>query len=122
VAEESKNDDIDTEVTREPKTVSTSLGKSTHRNQFRLDVVTSEFFKPLHELLAEKEWLIAETLTSLDCLAIGYLALMQTPQLPHNWLRRHEGEISTIGRWTAAVARRTFGRPTDPGHALSPLL
>jgi hypothetical protein len=31
------------------------LGKSTHRNQFRLDAVTSEFFEPLHELLPEKE-------------------------------------------------------------------
>jgi hypothetical protein len=70
----SLNDDMDTEVTGEPKeTVSTLLGKSTHRDQFRLDAVTSEFFEPLHELLAEKKWLIAETLTSRD---IGYRALM----------------------------------------------
>ena len=108
---------------RRPKdTVSSLLGKSTHRNQFRLDAVTSDFFEPVDELLADKEWFISETLTSLDCLAIGYLALMQAPQLPLDWLRRGMKEkYPRLGKWTAVVARSTFGELTDPGHALEAL-
>ena len=108
---------------RKPKdTISSLLGKSTHRYQFRLDAVTSEFFKPVDELLADKEWLIAETLTGLDCLAIGYLALMQAPQLPLDWLRRGMKEkYPRLDKWTTVVARSAFGEPTDPGRALAAL-
>jgi sorting and assembly machinery component 37 len=108
---------------RKPKeTVSSLLGKSTHRNQFRLDAVTSEFFEPLDDLLADKEWLISDTVTSTDCLAIGYLALMHAPQLPHDWLRSAmQKKYPRLGRWTAQVARSTFGDPVDPSYTLSPL-
>lgn len=98
------------------------LGKSTHRNQFRLDAVTSEFFEPLDDLLADKEWLISDTVTSTDCLAIGYLALMHAPQLPHDWLRSAmKKKYPRLGKWTAHTARSTFGDPIDPSRALSPL-
>ena len=109
---------------RKPKeTVVSLFGKSTHRNQFRLDAVTSEFFEPVDELLAEKEWLISDTVTSLDCLAVGYLCLMQTPPLPHDWLwRAMKEKYPRLDKWAAQIARSTFGGPTMPGHALSPLL
>jgi hypothetical protein len=91
------------------------LAKAHIGTNFRLETVTSKFFEPLHELLAEKEWLIAETLTSLDYLAIGYLALMQTPQLPHDWLRRAMKETTPIGQVGGSGRTPYFGRPTDPG-------
>ena len=108
---------------RKPKeTDSSLLSKSTRRNQFRLEAVTSEFFEPLDELLADKEWLISDTATSLDCLAVGYLALMQTPKLPHDWLGRALKEkYPRLGKWTARFGRSTFGAFTNPAHALSPL-
>jgi sorting and assembly machinery component 37 len=107
---------------RKPKeTVSSLLGKSTHRNQFRLDAVTSEFCEPLNELLGDKEWFISDTVTSLDCLAIGYLALMQAPDLPHDWLRRALKEkYPRLGKWTAKFASSTFGESILPAHVLSP--
>jgi sorting and assembly machinery component 37 len=121
VTEESKMTAQIPKSLRKPKeTVSGLLGKGTHRNQFRLDAVTSEFFEPLDELLADKEWLISEDLTSLDCLALGYLALMQVPPLSHDWLRRAmKQKYPRLGKWTTRVARSTFGETTDPAHALS---
>jgi sorting and assembly machinery component 37 len=123
VTEESKLTAQIPKSLRKPKeTVSSLLGKSTHRNQFRLDAVTSEFFEPLDDLLADKKWLISDTVASVDCLAIGYLALMHAPQLPHDWLRRAmEKKYPTLGKWTAQVVRSTFGDPINPSHALSPL-
>lgn len=106
---------------RKPKeTVSSLLGKSTHRNQFRLDAVTSEFLEPLGELLADKQWLISDGTTSLDCLAIGYLALMEAPQLPRDWLRRAMKEkYPRLGKWTTLAVQSTFGEPTDAAQAVS---
>ena len=108
---------------RKPReTVSRLLGKSTHRNQFRLDAVTSEFLEAMDDLLVDKEWLVSEGVTSLDCMAIGYLALMQMPQLPHDWLTRAmKDKYPRLEKWTARVARGTFGERTDVAHALSPL-
>lgn len=106
---------------RKPKeTVSSLLGKSTHRNQFRLDAVTSEFYEPLNELLGGGEWFISDAVTSLDCLAVGYLALMQAPDLPHDWLRRALKEkYPRLGKWSATFASSTFGELILPAHALS---
>ena len=95
------------------------LGKSTHRNQFRLDAVTSDFFEPLDELLADKEWFVAETVSSLDCLAIGYLALMQSPHLPLGWLKRAlKDKYPRLGRWAEKFSQDAFGEPVTPSHAL----
>jgi sorting and assembly machinery component 37 len=107
---------------RKPKdTVSSLLGKSTHRNQFRLDAVTSDFCEPLNELLKDNGWFVSDAVTSLDCLALGYLALMQAPNLPHDWLRRAVKEkYPQLGKWTEEFLRSTFGEPVSPEHALSP--
>jgi sorting and assembly machinery component 37 len=122
VTEESKLTAQIPKSLRKPKeTVSSLLGKSTHRNQFRLDAVTFEFYEPLNELLGHKEWFISDVVTSLDCLAVGYLALMQAPHLPHDWLRSTLKEkYPRLGKWTAKFARSTFGEPILPSKALSP--
>lgn len=107
---------------RKPKeTVASLLGKSTARDQFRLDAVTSEFCEPLEELLGAQECFLSDTVTSLDCLALGYLALMQAPDLPHDWLKRALKEkFPRLGTWTTKFARSTFGESVTPAYALAP--
>jgi hypothetical protein len=108
---------------RKPKEIVSTLAWAHIGTNCCLTQSHLSFFEPLHELLAEKEWLIAETLTSLDCLAIGYLALdadaATTTRLTQT---RHEGDIHN---WVSGRQRsysRTFERPIDLGHTLSPLL
>ena len=96
------------------------LGKSTHRNQFRVDAVTADFLEPLNELLADKEWFITKTVSSLDCIAIGYLALMQSPHLPMDWLKRALKEkYPRLGKWVERFSRDAFGEEVTPSIALS---
>lgn len=122
ITEESKLSAQIPKSLRKPKqTVSSMLGKSTHRNQFRLDAVTSDFLEPLDELLADKEWFIGATVTSLDCLALGYLALMQCSHLPLDWLSLALKEkYPRLGRWAEKFSRDTFGRPVAPSDAFFP--
>ncbi len=106
---------------RKPRqTVSSLLGQSTHRNQFRLDAITADFLEPLDELLADREWFIAETVSSLDCLAIGYLVLLQSPLLPLGWLKRALKEkYPHLGGWAESFSRDAFGDEVTPSEALS---
>lgn len=125
VAQDAKSDNarmtaqIPKTLLKKPRdTVSGILGKSTHRSQFRLDAVTSEFLEPLSELLADKDWLLAETCSSLDCLAVGYLALMQSPEVPHNWLKRSlRDRFSNLAKWTDTFLRECYGGPMAPANA-----
>jgi sorting and assembly machinery component 37 len=98
---------------RSPKqTVSALLGKNAAKDRFRLDAVTAEFMEPIEELLGRKEQLQSKDVTSLDCLAIGYLALMQQPDLPQDWLKDalHK-KYTRLGQWSEAFAKSTFERP-----------
>ena len=73
-------------MSRQRETVSSLLGRPTHKNQFRLDALTSDFYEPLEALLGGKEYLLSRSsASSLDCLATGYLSLMVYPDLPHEW-------------------------------------
>ncbi|KIX00427.1 uncharacterized protein Z518_10566 [Rhinocladiella mackenziei CBS 650.93] len=100
---------------RKPRqTVSSLLGRSTQKNRFRLDAVTADFFDPLMEILGNKVWLIGEQECSADCLAIGYLALMQIPQLPHDWLKKAlQTKYSRLGQWSQRQITLSFGSPVD---------
>lgn len=72
----------------------------------RLDAAVAEVLDVLEDLKAEKRWFLGESpdnsgLTTLDCLAFGYLALMLVPELPRPWLRdsmrrKHEGLCSFV--------------------------
>lgn len=87
---------------RKPRqTVSAMLGHDTKRSKFRLDAVTSDFLAPLDELLSDGEWLIADHATSVDCLALGFLALMQLPgDVPQPWLRESlNRKYPKLDRW-----------------------
>lgn len=98
---------------RKPKqTVSAILVKSASKDRFRLDAVTAEFIEPIEELLEQKDYLLGDSVTSLDCLAIGYLALMQQPDLPHSWLKVALREkYGRLGQWSEKFAKVTFAEP-----------
>lgn len=95
---------------RKPKqTVSALLGNRAGKDRFRLDAVTDEFMEPIQELLGEKEHLLSEDITSLDCLSIGYLAIMQRPDLSHGWLEDAlRAKYTRLGQWSEGFSKATF--------------
>ena len=107
---------------RKPKqTVSKLLGQNAAKDRFRLDAVTAEFLEPVEELLGQEEFLLGDSMSSLDCLAIGYLALMQRPDLPHGWLRDAlRKEYAQLGQWVDRIAKESF-EGTLPWLAPTPI-
>lgn len=100
---------------RKPRqTVSGLLGRNLQKNRFRLDAVTSDFFEPLLELLDDREFLLGDVWTRVDCLAAGYLALMQKPELPQGWLKDAlQTKYPQLGQWIGARVTEAFGIPVD---------
>lgn len=98
---------------RKPKqTVSKLLGQNAAKDKFRLDAVTAEFMEPVEELLGRKDYLLGDSMTSVDCLAIGYLALMQRPDLPHGWLKAALSEKhGHLGQWSEKITKASFEKP-----------
>ena len=90
-----------------------------HATRFRLDALADAFLAPLQQLLGKKSYMLSDDQpSSLDCVALAYLALAYTPQLPHAWLR----EIMTARypKLCAYVDRRSmeiFGGPVHVSHA-----
>ena len=59
-----------------------------HAARFRLDALAGSFLEPLQKLLGKKSYMLSDDQpSSLDCVALAYLALAYTPQLPHAWAR-----------------------------------
>ncbi|KAL8744389.1 MAG: hypothetical protein Q9190_003363 [Brigantiaea leucoxantha] len=91
-----------------------------HAARFRLDALAEDFFKPLDELLADKEWLLGgDEPTSLDCLALGYLALALRPAVPQPWLAESlTKNYPRLHRYVDAVIQHFFGSSIGPSDAL----
>ncbi|OAL38454.1 hypothetical protein AYO20_02103 [Fonsecaea nubica] len=100
---------------RKPRqTVTGLLGRHQQKNRFRLDAVTEDFFEPLSEMLGKKSWLVGEQVSSADCLALGHLALMQTPALEHGWLRESlQTKHNDLNQWVKSRVAEVFGPPID---------
>lgn len=114
-------------IRRPRDTVSSLLGRSAQQNQFRLDALTSEFFEPLEAMLGKKAYLLTadedDLPTSLDCIALGYLALALVPELTFPWLRdAMRAKAPLLSAYTERLRRRCFGdAPVEVAHAFSPL-
>lgn len=93
------------------ETVSSLLGKTQQQNQFKLEALTAEFFEPLQALLGKKQYFITnEHPTSLDCLALGYLALALIPEVPYPWLREAlQTKAPLLAEYTARMREQCFG-------------
>ena len=60
-------------------------------------------------------------MSSLDCLALGYLSLMLIPELPQPWLRRTmRTKFPGFCAWTKELRREVFGPDAWIEYALSP--
>ena len=71
------------------ETVRSLLRRPEHSAVFKLHALAGNFFGPLQDMLGEQEYLLGtERPTVVDCLAYGYLSLMQFPDLPHDWLAK----------------------------------
>lgn len=99
----------------------TSLAKQPqHAARFRLDALADAFFAPLHELLGKKRYMLSEEKpSSLDCVAVAYLALAFIPPVPQKWLAetmiaRYPGLCSYVKRLT----KESFGGPVELGDAI----
>ena len=90
-------------------TVTSMLGRGVKQSRFRLEAVTDAFLEPLQELLEDKKWLLGEQITSLDCLAIGYLALMKG-QMPSRWIAEAmDGKYTKLGKWVVDAQQQLLG-------------
>ncbi|KAJ8058700.1 hypothetical protein OCU04_012872 [Sclerotinia nivalis] len=75
---------------RGKQTVSSLLAASPETNaQIRLDALATDFFESIQELKGKKRYLVSNShMSSLDCLALGFISLMLYPQLPQPWLAK----------------------------------
>ncbi|CAO1596216.1 hypothetical protein XANCAGTX0491_000068 [Xanthoria calcicola] len=70
-------------------TASLAKKRGQHAARFRLDRLAEGCLGPLNDLLKGKQHLLSsdkQRMTSLDCLALGYLALALVPTMPQPWL------------------------------------
>ena len=90
-----------------------------HAARFRLDALADAFLGPLQQLLGKKTYMLSDDQpSSLDSVALAYLALAYTPQLPHPWLR----EIMTarypeLCAYVDRLSIGYFGGPVHVSHA-----
>ncbi|KAH7406036.1 Eisosome component PIL1-domain-containing protein [Phaeosphaeria sp. MPI-PUGE-AT-0046c] len=64
------------------------LGAPVYAARFKLDALSDELLEPMADLLGKSNYLMkADRISSLDCLAFGYLALLFYPAVPQAWLK-----------------------------------
>ncbi|KAL9125002.1 MAG: hypothetical protein Q9217_005737 [Psora testacea] len=73
---------------RKIQTITSLVKKQRTTSRFKLDALVDNLCSPLAKLLDEKKYLLSNThVSSLDCLALGYLSLALIPKVPQAWLR-----------------------------------
>jgi glutathione S-transferase len=64
------------------------LGTPVYAARFRLDSLSNELLEPLADLLGKSDFLLCgDKISSLDCLAFGYLSLLLYPAVPQAWVK-----------------------------------
>ena len=96
------------------------LRQGTRQNAFRLDALTADLYEPLEGLLDNKRYFLSkEEPSSLDCLALGYLSLAISPELPQEWLKRPlMSKYPNLARYIVTSIDRCFGPPISPTSVL----
>ena len=81
------SEQIPQSLRRSKQTVTSLLKQPQHAARFQLDALIEGFCEPLQDLLARKKYFFSnEYMSSLDCLALGYLSLAIVPEVPQTWL------------------------------------
>ncbi|KAL8813963.1 MAG: hypothetical protein Q9223_006782 [Gallowayella weberi] len=95
------------------------LAKEQHAARIRLDGLAEGLFEPLVKLLRGNDYMLSQDrLTSLDCLALGYLSLALVPEMPQPWLSQlMRSKYPSLCRYVEILARQSFsGSPKPPGR------
>lgn len=102
------------------QTVTSLVNQPQHAARFRLDALADAFFGPLQQLLGRKDHMISEDQpSSLDCVALAYLALAYTPKMPHTWVAEAmNARYPELCRYVDRLLQEYFGGPVDLSHAL----
>ncbi|QSZ36462.1 hypothetical protein DSL72_006341 [Monilinia vaccinii-corymbosi] len=93
-------------------TVSSLLAASPETNaQIRLDALATAFFEPIQELKGKKKYLVTNSyMSSVDCLALGFMSLMLYPNLPQPWLARTmRKKFPDLVKWVEELKNEVFG-------------
>lgn len=109
------------QILRMPRpTVTGLIERRQHAARFRLDALADAFFEPLQDLLRDKRYMLSEEkLTTLDCLAFSYLALMLIPQVPHKWLAdAMKGKYPGLCAYVERLRSEICGGPVQIEDAL----
>jgi hypothetical protein len=103
------------------------LSSPLYAARFKLDALSNELLQPLADQLRNKDYLFGgEKPSSLDCLALGYLALLRYAPVPQAWVAEaiqarypsinayikrlreellHNEEIKPAGVWSVATGK-----------------
>ncbi|KAI4192456.1 MAG: hypothetical protein LQ348_003155, partial [Seirophora lacunosa] len=94
------------------QTVSSLAKQPQHATRFRLDTLAEAFFEPLAQLLQGERYLLHdERMTSLDCLALGYLSLALVPEMPQSWLSQSmKSRYRPLCRYVEHLSQDCFGK------------
>ncbi|KAL8715320.1 MAG: hypothetical protein Q9225_006411 [Loekoesia sp. 1 TL-2023] len=103
------------------QTVSSLVKQPQHAARFRLDTLAQSFFEPLAQLQQGKRYLLSqERLTSLDCLALGYLSLALLPEVPQSWLSQSmKSRYPSLCHYVEDLAQDCFGVVLHPKEGRS---
>ncbi|KAL8905244.1 MAG: hypothetical protein Q9207_002753 [Kuettlingeria erythrocarpa] len=93
------------------KKVTSLMKQPQHAARFRLDTLAESFCEPLAQLQQGKPYLLSEErMTSLDCLALGYLSLGLVPEVPQPWLSQAmKSKYPSLCRYVEDLARDCWG-------------
>ena len=100
-------------------TVSSLVQQPHHATRFRLDALSESLFELLDQLLDGKTYLLSrDRMTSLDCLALGYLMLALVPDVPHPWLAQMmKSKYPKLCHFVEDLARDCLGTTLHPQPA-----
>ena len=101
--------------------VSSLLRKTAASDRFRLESLVDAALEPLSELLGSKRWFLSDDgPCTLDALALGYLSLAVTPDLPSSWLRECiENKYSNLKEFVDRDIQEIYGGTTSVEEALT---
>ncbi|OBT86279.1 hypothetical protein VE02_05572 [Pseudogymnoascus sp. 03VT05] len=74
----------------------------------RLSALAGEFLEPLAEMRGEGRWFVGGRATEVDCLALGYLAVMLVDGLPRPWLAEKVKSVKGLKEWVSEVEGVAF--------------
>lgn len=101
-------------------TVTSLVRQPQHASRFRLNALSEAFFGPLQQLLGQKPFLLSDdNPSSLDCLALAYLALALLPEVPQPWLAKSmKSRYPELCRYVKDLVNHFFGGLIEVGDAL----